>query len=188
MSTMMGPALIIIIIVLMYFLYVHKMPKNKKKMSKYSMVSKTMTPAMMYSAAPSVRGQEQSRRVINDRYGVAAEPVTNDMAAEYMHNKHQYLHAIINQPNASNYNEYMISTGLESAVVDSHNDYADEIQNKTTGASTETVFSHSDDIVPSWGLRRRSAIIPINPNSKDVPSLTNDQLQANGTAFRYGLF
>jgi len=131
--------------------------------------------------------QEQSRRDRSDSYAGNPEMVSVN---EYMTNKYatSYMQNIASVPSATNYNEYMISTGLESGVVDSHKEFVDETHNKTTGASAETVFSHDDAIVPSWGLRRRSAQIPINPNSREVPSQTNEQLADNSQQFKYGLF
>jgi hypothetical protein len=97
---------------------------------------------------------------------------------------------IENTTDAHDYNEYMVATGLDPSVLDSHADFTDDIQNTTVGASAETVRSDSEDIVPMWGLRRTNAYIPINPNSRDVPSQTDDTMQKNGTpgALRYGLF
>jgi hypothetical protein len=196
-STMFEAAFIIIIIVLVYFFYSkHIVPHMQTKAAdcQYQphMHSHVRAPLRMQVASnigPSVnhnkvRGQDQSRRTTDDPYGV--DP--NELVAEFMHDKQQHERAAASHPDSGNYHEYMVSTGLEASVVKSHNDFTDEIQNKTTGASTETVFSHDDAIVPSWGLRRRSAAVPINPNSKDVPSQTNEQLEKNGSTFKYGLF
>lgn len=99
-----------------------------------------------------------------------------------------YVEEHHDKPYASDYSEYMVATGLESSVVDSHKAFTDDIELNTTGASAETVFSHDDSIVPKWGLRRTNDYIPINPNSKDVPSQTNEQLNQNSGTRKYGLF
>lgn len=192
---MILPALIIIIIILIYvqvYFYYSKDKTNdtaKPPMSAKISVAPTMTQAQpMYPNYANVQySQEQSRRDRNDSYSAEDTQLHTD---EYMTNKYakSYMQNIMTAPSATNYNEYMISTGLEAGVVDSHKEFTDETQNKTTGASAETVFSHDDSIVPSWGLRRRSAQIPINPNSREVPSQTNEQLADNSQEFKYGLF
>jgi hypothetical protein len=88
----------------------------------------------------------------------------------------------------SNFHGFLMNTGLDPSVIKSHNQYTADLQTSTTGASTETVFSHSDDIVPYWGLRRHSDYIPIDNTSREVPSQTNAQLQANSGPMKYGLF
>lgn len=196
-SPMFEAAFIIIIIVLVYFLHtkcsVLPMQINAMGRTLHPYVHSHMrAPLRMQETSNTgptvnhnrVRGQDQSRRVLDDPYG--DEP--SEVVAEFMHDKQQHERAADSHPDSGNYHEYMINTGLEASVVKSHNDFTDEIQNKTTGASTETVFSHDDAIVPSWGLRRRSAAVAINPNSKDVPSQTNEQLKKNGSSFKYGLF
>lgn len=208
---MILPALIVIIIVLIYanvyFYYSKDKPYKsytKKCMSTPMMQSADVKMSMPMpmamskpmadhdaSAYPNYENaqyaQEQSRRDRSDSYAGNPEMLSVN---EYMTNKYatSYMQNIATVPSATNYNEYMISTGLESGVVDSHKEFTDETQNKTTGASSETVFSHDDAIVPSWGLRRRSAQIPINPNSREVPSQTNEQLADNSQEFKYGLF
>lgn len=85
------------------------------------------------------------------------------------------------QPGFDDYHEYMVSTGLESSVVDSHKIFTKDIQTTTTGASNQTVFSHDDDIVPKWGLRRKSTIVPISVHAREVPSQTNEQILDNAS-------
>lgn len=92
------------------------------------------------------------------------------------------------QTGDSDYHEYMINTGLESSVIDSHRVFTDDIQNVTTGASVETVLSHNDELVPTWGLRRHSAYIPISASARDVPSQTDAQMKDNTSQFKFGLF
>lgn len=210
---MILPVLIIIIIMLMYVnvYFCHGKNKPNSRATKRSLPCHKMQYAQPTEAAmhmqthqtgspqphvdyhaevePRYRDiqydQEQSRRTRDDSYG--SDPRSKE---EYMTNKYSksYMQAVVTPPSASNYNEYMISTGLEAGVVSSHKEFTDETHNKTTGASAETVFSHDDSVVPSWGLRRRSANIPINPNSREVPSQTNEQLADNTQEFKYGLF
>lgn len=92
------------------------------------------------------------------------------------------------EPMMDDYHEYMVNTGLESSVVDSHRNFADEIQNTTTGASTDTVTSHDDSIVPSWGLRRRSEYVPVSPNAREVPSSTDEQIRDNSKSYSKSLY
>lgn len=86
------------------------------------------------------------------------------------------------------YNQFIINTGLETSVVDSHRVFAKEINTSTSGASAETVFSHDDSIVPKWGLRRTNARIPVSENAREVPSSTDEQLDDNSHSLTYGLF
>ena len=104
------------------------------------------------------------------------------------HQTDGYLDDHIDKPYASDYSEFMISSSLDPDVVDSHKTFTDEIQNNTTGPSAQTIFSHDDSIVPRWGLRRSSAYIPINPNSREVPSQTNEQINQNSSKLTYGYF
>lgn len=144
----------------------------------------------IHNQGPSLDYQNNRFQETSNRQRSELPVSENQSREEYMTNKYNtsYMQATASQPEAINYNEYMISTGLESSVVASHKDFVDETQNKTTGASTETVFSHDDAIVPSWGLRRRSAAVPIGDNSREVPSQTNEQITDNTGGFKYGLF
>ena len=86
------------------------------------------------------------------------------------------------------YNQFIINTGLESSVVDSHKVFAKEINTSTSGASAQTVFSHDDSIVPKWGLRRTSAYVPVSEHAREVPSSTTEQILENSHTMSYGLF
>jgi hypothetical protein len=88
----------------------------------------------------------------------------------------------------ANFHGYLMNTGLDPSVIKSHQDYTADLQQSTTGASTETVFSHSDDIVPYWGLRRHGPLIPIDATSREVPTLTDAQLAQTYKPLKYGLF
>jgi hypothetical protein len=194
--------LILVIIVLIYnnfYSYyarerTHRAREYMKKTDACAVPTPCMTHKQMHAQSPdntytnAQDYQEQSRRTREDVYNMDSKPLP--VSEEYMTDKYDksYMQSIASAPSADNYNEYMISTGLESGVVSSHKEFVDETQNKTSGASTETVFSHDDSIVPSWGLRRHSAAIPINPNSREVPSQTNEQLADNAQPFKYGLF
>ena len=50
--------------------------------------------------------------------------------------------------------EYILQNGIDSSVVESHREFTDETQHRTTGASVETVRDDPNDIVPWIGLRR----------------------------------
>lgn len=99
----------------------------------------------------------------------------------------EYNQMIVNSDSAnittdsSDYNQYMIQTGLESSVLTSHRTFTDDLQNTTTGASASTEFSHDDDEVVKWGLRRTSPYIPESINSRTVGSLTDSQRQINAS-------
>lgn len=86
------------------------------------------------------------------------------------------------------YSQYIINAGLESSVIDSHRVFVKEINTSTSGASTETVLSHDDSVVPKWGLRRTTPYIPVSAHAREVPSSTDDQLKDNSTSLTYGLF
>jgi hypothetical protein len=88
----------------------------------------------------------------------------------------------------TNFHGFLMKTGLSPDVVQSHSQYTADMQTGTSGASTETVFSHSDDIVPYWGLRRHGPHIPIDATSREVPTLTDEQLKEISRPMKYGLF
>jgi hypothetical protein len=89
----------------------------------------------------------------------------------------------------NDYSDYIVKSGLEQSVVDSHNKFTSEIQNKTTGASAETVFSHDDDIVPWVGLRRPDyRSVTIDPNAREVPSTDVGKLSSSHRYSPGGLF
>lgn len=98
------------------------------------------------------------------------------------------------QPNEEpgvNYEDYLLSSGLEPSILESHRRFTDELYlNRTPGASMQSELSHDDSIVPTWGLRRynKDAIVPINENSREVPSHTNEQIIENTSTLKYGLF
>lgn len=85
----------------------------------------------------------------------------------------------VTEPMVGDYHEYMVSTGLESSVIDSHGKFTDEIKNMSSGASVETQFSHNEDIVTTWGLPRKLLQPTISASSREVPSLTNEQITEN---------
>ena len=87
-----------------------------------------------------------------------------------------------------NHESYLLNNGLESSVLDSHRNFVDEMQMKTTGASALSVMSHDDSIVPKWGLRRSTPMVNVDPNAREVPSSTNEQLKDNSGTNQYGFF
>lgn len=183
---------VVIIILLYIIMYQYYYPDNSSSsQNQHNYTAYRMQPQASSCGAPAdVNYQNNHHQVQSIRRQPELPVSENQSREEYMTNKFDtsYQQATASLPNATNYHEYMVSTGLEPSVVASHKDFTDETQNKTTGASTETVFSHDDAIVPSWGLRRTSANVPINPNSREVPSQTNEQLADNTRTFKYGLF
>ena len=92
-------------------------------------------------------------------------------------------------PNASDYNEFMINTGLEQSVLESHQAFAKDVNTTTSTASAATEMSHDDSIVPKWGLRRATPRVYISENAREVPSSTNEQIYSNDRSSGcYGLF
>lgn len=57
-------------------------------------------------------------------------------------------------PQYKTYSDFLLNAGIEKTVMDSHRQFVDEIQHKTTGASTETVRDDDNDVNPRWGLRK----------------------------------
>lgn len=115
-----------------------------------------------------------------DSTSVETQPSSGPAAAEYM--------ADPSVPGYDDYKQYIMNTGIESSVIDSHRQFAKEINTSTSGASAQTVLSHDDSIVPTWGLRRRSAYVPVSENAREVPSQTDAQMKDNSRKHSYNLF
>lgn len=168
---MVLPALIILII---FLVYVVLCPKKQR-----------------YVRRASCGNSRHMHPQLNREY-MAAKPVY----MEYMDDKKQMSHedhqiqsmGSIDEPGSNDYQEFMVSSGIEASVIDSHKAFAKDITTTTSTASAESVFSHDDSIVPSWGLRRASAAIPISQHAREVPSLTIDQIKENSSQNRFGLF
>ena len=78
------------------------------------------------------------------------------------------------------YNDFVLTNGLEQSVIDSHKKFADELQNKTSGSSKNTVFSHDIEVGPTWvGIRRPEYIVPIDPTAREVPSVRESDFPKN---------
>lgn len=99
--------------------------------------------------------------------------------------KHHNLY----EPMAGGYEDYMLNSGLEPSIVESHKRFTDEIQHRTSGASVETVFSHDVEPGNTWvGLRRPRYDIPVDVHAREVPSIPNEQMPVNRKYDRAGLF
>lgn len=98
---------------------------------------------------------------------------------EYMNKPTRVEEYMEESPDEDDYSQFMIDTGLESSILASHRTFADDLQNSTVGASAATEFSHDDDIVGKWGLRRKSSYIPVSVHARDIPSLTDEQMKRN---------
>lgn len=88
-----------------------------------------------------------------------------------------------------NFEDYIIGNGLEKSVTESHNQYVQDLQHRTSGASVETVTSHDENINPWVGLRRPDySSIRIDGNAREVSSQTPEQLHESSNKKRYGYF
>ncbi len=150
-----------------------------------------------------IQDKKKSSRYIDLGNGISCKMETTEYATGSPHKEHdgmtsnlvsspdnsEYTQMMINsavqpldvQPDPSDYNQYIINTGIEPSVLTAHRTFTDDLQNTTVGASARSEFSHDDDIVPKWGLRRTSPYIPISPNARDVPSLTDEQMKINSS-------
>src|SRR6476661_4707700 len=99
-----------------------------------------------------------------------------------------YSEHMSNSPGSDDYNQFIINTGIEKSVTDSHSLFAKEINTNTSGASAQSVMSHDDSIVPKWGLRRSTPHVPVSSTAREVPSSTDEQLAENSSPNKYGLF
>jgi hypothetical protein len=88
----------------------------------------------------------------------------------------------------NDYNDYLLNTGLEQSVVDSHNKFTEGITTTTSGASAMTEVSHDDNLVPWYGLRRPRNDVYIDPNAREVPSVYQKQLSKNKKYSSCGLY
>ena len=166
------PILILIIVIFTYVLFVHR-----KSSKRYGM--ECMAPGATMPKVPKVPALTESADRSASKVGRSTK---NTQAKNFQAHE---------EPLSDDYHEYMVSTGLESSIVDSHKVFTKDIQTTTTGASAQTVFSHDDDIVPKWGLRRTSPLVPISAHAREVPSSTNEQIHANATSnhsYGNGLF
>ena len=102
-----------------------------------------------------------------------------------------FKRAAVHAPTSDDYNEYIVNAGLEQSVIDSHRKFAEDMNQKTSGASAQTTFSHDED--PSgngWrGLRRPDySGIYMDPNAREVPSTYKEQMPKNRKYNKCGLF
>ncbi len=74
------------------------------------------------------------------------------------------------------HSEYIADVGLQPGVLESHERFTQEIHQRSTGASAETVFSHDVDIVPWRGLRRPNYNVEISEHAREIPSVFPDQV------------
>jgi hypothetical protein len=92
-------------------------------------------------------------------------------------------------PVVNDYNSYLLNTGLEKAVVDSHKRFVDDVQRTTTGASAQSVLSGDVFDVPFVGLRRPNLQdVYVDPNSRSVPTAEQWQMPGGNRYYRCGLF
>ncbi len=85
------------------------------------------------------------------------------------------------------YNDYLLSTGLEKGVIESHNQFVNDIQT-TTGASAQTVLSSDVYDNPFVGLRRPNMNVYIDPESRQVPTAEQWQYPTSSRYSNSGLF
>lgn len=81
----------------------------------------------------------------------------------------------------SSYNDYVMDTGLEPSVKESHNRFIDEIKSRTSGASAQTTFSHETVENPWVGLRRPAYDVDVSEDARVVPSSYKYQMSTNNT-------
>lgn len=88
-----------------------------------------------------------------------------------------------------NFEDYIMDNGLEKSVTESHNQYVQDLQQRTSGASVETVTSHDENINPWVGLRRPDySSVRIDGSAREVSSQTPEQLRDSSNKKRYGYF
>lgn len=93
------------------------------------------------------------------------------------------------EEDSDDYNDYLLNSSIEQGVVDSHNQFVNDIKHTTTGASAQTVFSEEPDLVPWVGLRRPAYDkVYVDPNSRQVPSIYQSQLPSSNQYSKCGLF
>jgi hypothetical protein len=163
--------LIIFVILFIYTLFSSKKKADNKR--------KRFMECAVGSKAPSKPAQ--SPPMPSQQPTVA--PVQQKIAPEQM----QEHMTDIGHPGYDDYKQFIIGTGLEPSVVDSHRAFAKEINTSTSGASSATVTSHDDSVVTRWGLRRATAYVPVSPNAREVPSSTEQQLKDNARKDLSGL-
>jgi hypothetical protein len=92
-------------------------------------------------------------------------------------------------PVNNSYNDYILSSGLDQSVVDSHKNFVNQIQKSTTGASTLTELSGDVYATQFVGLRRPDLqSIYIDPNSRVVPSEDQAIMPKGNKLYKCGLF
>jgi hypothetical protein len=94
----------------------------------------------------------------------------------------------VSKPVIDDYNDYLLTAGLESSVVDSHRQFVSDIQKTTTGASAQTVMSGDVLDNPFVGLRRPNYNVAVDPNARQVPSAFAHQYSKNSRYDHSGLF
>lgn len=91
-------------------------------------------------------------------------------------------------PVIDDYNDYLLTAGLEKSVVDSHRQFVNDIAQTTTGASAQTVLSGDIMDNPFVGLRRPDYRVEVDPNARQVPSAEQWQYPTSTKYDRSGLF
>lgn len=94
------------------------------------------------------------------------------VAREYMNNTAE----------SGAFEDYLIDAGLESTVIDSHQQFVNDIQKTTSGASVETVLAGDVDDNPWVGIRRPNYDVKVDSSARTVPSAEQSRMP---TARRY---
>ncbi len=92
-------------------------------------------------------------------------------------------------PVMDDYNDYILSSGLEKSVIDSHNQFVSDIHHTTTGASAMSVLSGDVFDVPFVGLRRpNTRDIYVDPDARQVTTAETWQYPSDTRYDKCGLF
>jgi hypothetical protein len=93
------------------------------------------------------------------------------------------------RPVMDDYNDYILSTGLEKGVIDSHKQFVDDVHHTTTGASATSVLSGDIYDVPFVGLRRpNTRDVYVDPDARQVTSAETWQYPSDTRYDKCGLF
>ncbi len=73
-------------------------------------------------------------------------------------------------PLLNDYNEYLLTAGLDRGVIDSHKQFVNDVAQTTSGASTLTALSGDVDDNKWVGLRRPNYNVYVDPEARQVTS------------------
>jgi hypothetical protein len=107
-----------------------------------------------------------------------------------MHHMKPQGEEMTGEPLYQDYNDYLLSAGLEKSVVNSHNQFVNDISNThaTSGSSKMTELSGDVNDNPYVGLRRPDYNVNIDENARQVPSASAYQYPSNSRYDKGGLF